>query len=521
MCKRSYEPTIDPVWRGNTLRQAEPWIRKCLKYDPVCRQRGHGKGLPTRVIDVGPSDGSQDPFIYIPEQPILAEEDKGNENGPSEDWIWWQAFIKGKGVSYGKTRYVSLSYCWGKTQNLVTTLENIESLKSCIPWSDIPQTVRGAISITRGLGIRYLWVDALCIIQDSPEDWDKESVKMANVYGGAFLTLSAAHGADVNEGLPRRVATEKHRFPLQNDHLYSRAWALQERMLSTRVLIFGSDQIYWECHHTQEGEDGKKLPATMSYRLPQNPSRKDWNRIVQDYTSRCLTNEMDKLPAVSGLAEVYRQATNHTYMAGLWRETLLKNLLWKQHWLLYGNKVEPGIPSRWRAPSWSWASIDGNVRMIEFPKDEGVENSTIVGTHMDVALNLSGSPRGHWICLSGPLLEGDIKADKIFFIGGGYCALWIDIPEDTSGGPQRSDVGPSTDWQYEAPEQKSVWCLLIVTTKYNGYYEGHGLVLAKSDVVGESVFRRVGYFITVGTKGESPSWKTQFEECKASTIFLI
>ena len=106
--------------------------------------------------------------------------------------------------------------------------------------------MRGANSITRGLGIRYLWVDTLCIIQDSEEDWEAELGKMADVYGGAFLTLSAAYGADVHAGLPRPLDIEKRKLPLQNDPLYSRAWALQERMLSPRILIFGSDQMYWK-----------------------------------------------------------------------------------------------------------------------------------------------------------------------------------------------------------------------------------------------------------------------------------
>ncbi|KAH7333321.1 heterokaryon incompatibility protein-domain-containing protein, partial [Rhexocercosporidium sp. MPI-PUGE-AT-0058] len=317
----------------NTLRQAELWIRKCLKHHKECRDHGHGIGLPTRVIDVGPSDGSKDPRLYIPAKSTA---------GPSAEF-----------------RYVSLSYCWGEKQNFVTTLENLESLKAGIPWDSLPQTMKGAISITRGLGIRYLWIDALCIVQDSLEDWTNESVKMADVYGGAFLTLSAAHGASVHDGLPRLPGTEKHRFPLQKDPLYSRAWALQERILSTRILIFGSDQMYWECHCSREGEDGKTLPKTISYRLPLKPTLQDWNFVVMDYSSRCLTNETDKLPALSGLADVFHRATNYTYIAGLWRETLLKDLLWKQQWMLYGNQVEPGLPSQYRAPSWSWASIDG------------------------------------------------------------------------------------------------------------------------------------------------------------------
>jgi hypothetical protein len=144
-------------------------------------------------------------------------------------------------------RYVALTYCWGKTQNFITTLENLEGLKERIPWEKLPQTIKDAITVTRRLGIRYFWVDALCIIQDSPEDWEAESMRMADVYGGAFLTISAASGPDVHHGLTRQTVGSKPEYPLQSDPLYSRAWALQERILSPRILIFGSDQIYWEC----------------------------------------------------------------------------------------------------------------------------------------------------------------------------------------------------------------------------------------------------------------------------------
>ncbi|KAG4412775.1 hypothetical protein IFR04_014090 [Cadophora malorum] len=119
---------------------------------------------------------------------------------------------------------------------------------------------------------------------------------MADVYGGAFLTLSVAYGADVHAGLPRPLDIEKRKLPLQNDPLYSRAWALQERMLSPRILIFGSDQMYWKCHQTQQSSLGTKLPKVISYRLPSSPTPTDWHIIVSDYSSRNLTHETTNSP---------------------------------------------------------------------------------------------------------------------------------------------------------------------------------------------------------------------------------
>jgi len=513
------EPGIDPVWRENTLRQVGPWLRECLKHHKDCRYRGYGKGLPTRVIDVGPPDGSRDPFLFVPERPVATKQDQMQKFNQSHDRESWQHFRKEEGAA-AEVRYLALSYCWGNKQNFVTKLGNLDSLKESIPWREIPQTVRDAISITRGLGIRYLWIDALCIVQDSPEDWSAESVKMAEVYGGAFLTLSAAHGADVHDGLLRQADPGKHKFPLQEDPLYSRAWGLQERMLSSRILIFGSDQMYWECHQKQEGEDGQKLSKIISYRMPSKPLYKDWHMIVQDYSSRCLTYETDKLPAISGLAEVYREATNYTYIAGLWRETLLRDLLWKQQWLLYGNQVITCAPFQYRAPSWSWASIDGNVNYLSFRTEKPfLERTQVMGTCIDATPSVDGAPVGDWICLRGPLLGGKIKKDKLWFRGGGCCVPWPDVEETEE---ESSWDGSAQNIPKEIPDKNNVWSLLIGTMASNdGYVEGYGLVLVQCDDVGDNVFRRVGFFITVVPKGEKPLWKSRFEECEDSVIFII
>ncbi|KUJ13921.1 HET-domain-containing protein, partial [Mollisia scopiformis] len=291
----------------------------CLESHTRCSSQPANK-LPVRVIDVGPSDGSKDPY--------LLEED---------------------------LKYTTLSYCWGQCQTFVTTLENIEAMKKMIPWDKLPRTIQDAILITRGLGIQYIWIDALCIIQDSPSDWAAESVKMAEIYGGAFVTISAALGPDVHYGLTKCQVSQGlqvPRFELQKNPLYSRAWSLQERMLSPRVLIFGIEGLYWECY--QHGNSSR-----IMYRLPENPSPQDWHIIVEDYTCRNLTNERDKLPALAGLAKLYGQMNLQDYICGLWKQTLILDLMWAQHWVLLGNPAIINPPTIYRAPSWSWASVNG------------------------------------------------------------------------------------------------------------------------------------------------------------------
>ncbi|KAH8672693.1 heterokaryon incompatibility protein-domain-containing protein, partial [Tricladium varicosporioides] len=262
--------------------------------------------------------------------------------------------------------YVALSYRWGQTANITTTVENIAARRAGIPWDTIPHTIQDAITITRRLGIQYLWVDALCIIQGSL-DWEVESPKMAQVYGGAFLTISAALAPDSSHGILSRTGRAvlqplaSSNYPLQNDPLYSRAWALQERFLSPRLLIFGSDQLYWECAERQVGKNGKKIGKIVSWRMPSRISSAElihWHAIVRDYTGRLLTVEADKLPAIAGIATLLCQVTGDQYLAGMWRKQIIGDLLWRQMYVGHGHQAPLGVPLEYRAPSWSWASLD-------------------------------------------------------------------------------------------------------------------------------------------------------------------
>lgn len=142
------------------------------------------------------------------------------------------------------------------------------------------------------------------------------------------------------------------RFPPQNNPLYSRAWALQERILSQRVLIFGSDQLYWDCRTVQDGQDGEEARRLLSSRInAAEMTPHDWHIIVEEYTGRMLTEESDKLPALGGLAAIYRFATQDQYLFGLWRGSLATGLLWFQRQLWYGHRAPRGVPKQYRAPS--------------------------------------------------------------------------------------------------------------------------------------------------------------------------
>jgi len=217
------------------------WIRECTEKHPDCKHEDESL-LPSRVIDVGTSDGHETPRLRP------CSEERGH--------------------------YVTLSHCWGLSNPTRTTAACYQNYLEGISLASLPRTYRDAIAVTRGLGIRYLWIDSLCIIQDSTEDWEKECIKMPQIYQNSTVTIAgpAASGCEsgfldrqsktpflelpiggnigsvrVHYGGQQSLAESWLIFPEPDSPLSKRAWILQERLLSRRVLYFGSRQMYWEC----------------------------------------------------------------------------------------------------------------------------------------------------------------------------------------------------------------------------------------------------------------------------------
>jgi hypothetical protein len=170
-----------------------------------------------------------------------------------------------------------LSHCWGQGTSFTTTTTNILDREKGIPFADFPATFRDAITISRRLGIEHLWIDSLCIIQDSASDWLEQSGQMKQVYSNATVTLVAEASEDSHSGIftsanagraktihiPFHDGTGNYRGSLYSQKyaesvhpiycyapgpLNSRAWALQEDVLSQRILRYASDQLFWSCH---------------------------------------------------------------------------------------------------------------------------------------------------------------------------------------------------------------------------------------------------------------------------------
>lgn len=300
-----------------------------------------------------------------------------------------------------KAQYVALSHCWGGAVSTTLTTETLTLFKSALPYSSLSANFRDAIKITKELGIQYLWIDSLCILQDSKPDWEHESKKMGTVYRYATVTISAQTSPRSSHGILKRNLTSSSPlgsaplkvFPKDMDGaevfverqdpkeetlrllqigspLSRRGWVLQETVLSPRVLYYGDKNIFWRCHKGVESVDG--LPAgnrTHSTDVSEisavfhddngSASRfeadniawvfKEYYKLVVQYSRRQLSVDSDKLPAFSGLSQLLEPTIDSAYLAGLWSRDINHGLLW-HHQIGSCKHVQP-----YRAPSWSWA----------------------------------------------------------------------------------------------------------------------------------------------------------------------
>jgi hypothetical protein len=306
--------------------------------------------------------------------------------------------------------YVALSYCWGNMQNLSqserseveqgkTLLANLDRRRRPFPTSDLPSTVRDALHIVRAMGIRYAWIDTLCIIQDKPEG----VATMHKVYSNALFTLcSCATTRATAKLLDQRAAWTQVTEPCRLGGLWlttpdmslnelrlrsplaERAWTLQEERLSPRMLYVSSNRVHWSCARGHEMEmqptHGRKAISMQrplyaaSDRNTQMPLAQEfllacytgtsnlhayWADIVTSYALRSMSNPSDRLTALSGLAAKYISASNQDeYLAGLWANSLPEGLAWrvKEITEIESDEAEDKIVlSPW--PSWSWAVL--------------------------------------------------------------------------------------------------------------------------------------------------------------------
>ncbi|KAK0671445.1 heterokaryon incompatibility protein-domain-containing protein [Cercophora samala] len=306
----------------------------------------------------------------------------------------------------GDVEYIALSYCWGSEGLFKTTQDNVDELKEGFDLDALPQTLRDAVEVTRQLGMEYIWIDAICIIQDNPADWEREAGRMAEVYGNARVTLAALSASTVTEGFlhlkrspavmtqelidgyggtsllvaKEGVRTGLHPQRLDRDSpwpavggfdhyldpVQTRGWCFQEEVLSRRFIGYSSREVQWMCKSSMGCQCGPRDPdsGTSLRPRPQTLTMHDdpfgfWAEMISSYSRRALTYQKDKLPAISGLARLVQQATSADYIAGVWVQDLARSL----NWVARNVKDVWACPSTYRAPSFSWASLDSPVSM--------------------------------------------------------------------------------------------------------------------------------------------------------------
>ncbi|KAK0708524.1 heterokaryon incompatibility protein-domain-containing protein [Lasiosphaeris hirsuta] len=455
----AYSLDIIPDARSDeAFSRVSQWLGDCLSHHDNCSASTKEHFMPTRLLGLG----------------LVAEEGRA-------------LLLATSGLE--PDRYACLSYCWGSDlEGVVTTVaaNRATHQTSGIPVAALPRTVQDAVLVCLKLGIRYLWVDALCIVQDDAEDWARESVRMCDIYGSSHITIAAHGAASCKDGFlgeqgygrrswqrafPTRYGSA---FPDANpakmllrvgqeasvtSPLSTRGWTLQECILPRRIIHYTAQELVWECnsqHFCECGHiEGLRRGGPLVMEKTQvrqveiardgqrvarmrTPAVDSWMQLVERYTDRRLTYVSDRLVAVAGLAQWIREQSGEgmdpeMYLAGVFRPSLPRHLLWmvkawKTPRLPNQPDVAPPRPVPPRAPSWSWASVDSH---IEYTGEAfGDSEETYVRVHHDKSFCVP-VPGGPAHALRGELvLEGPTVPVKLVTVESPRIA-WGDQRNDS------------------------------------------------------------------------------------------
>ncbi|KAL7937009.1 heterokaryon incompatibility domain-containing protein [Trichoderma chlorosporum] len=354
---------------------ARSWLHQCRSHHPACLINKVPE-LPTRVVDIGPPDAEYLPRVFV-------------SNGAKAD-------------------YIALSHCWGGRIESVLTTKTYSDYQTALPISEIAANFTDSFRIARELGIQYIWIDSLCIVQDSKEDWKIESSKMGAVYRNATLTVSAFVSAKStvgilnNKEMPFPEAPKSANLRIYRDTsntkevevdwksqdeesfvrlmykcaLSLRGWTLQEYILSPRNLLYGARQIYWRCPSMMISADdtpeGLQFPERNFQNVSQviytdilaasSENKVDTRAVLEEYyglaelySARQLTYGSDKLAAFSGIAQMIYPSIGGQYFAGLWTADFKHGLLWFSDVSFCRHVETHGVPS------WSWMVTDAPI----------------------------------------------------------------------------------------------------------------------------------------------------------------
>ncbi|TGO82361.1 hypothetical protein BPOR_0850g00020 [Botrytis porri] len=347
----SFVSVASSTGSDGSLNLSKQWLQNCDENHVSCSRNAttYPYFLPTRLVDIGI------------EEPAITPRLRLRKDIPPD------------------SVYFTLSHCWA--------------------FKYLPGRIMGSPE----LGGRYIWIDSLCIVQDSETDWLVESASMCDVYSNSYCNICATAASDGSEGMFRDrepLQVQQGWFQTASDNenhcvidvfawekevekgfLSSRAWVFQERLLSRRNLHFGSRQLFWECidHEASEtlprgipelvikGSGVKPRVKVLFNGIDKYKSNRYsesvqiWEEIVTLYMKSNLTFKTDRLVAIGGMASAASQTIAGKYLAGVWEKHLLHGILWKA--LNYPSNLSkftqaPLEVQDFTAPSWSWASFD-------------------------------------------------------------------------------------------------------------------------------------------------------------------
>lgn len=367
-----WPPLDDRTSSLRSLDQACGWLTSCCVQHPSCSALSKSEQwLPTRLIDIG-SEGDDS----------------------------WKLRVVAEDGLHTPAPYIALSYRWGAEPSIMLLKSNMDEFRRGQYITDFPQTFQDLVTVARHFSVRYVWIDALCIIQDSSQDWVSESATMRYVYANSLCTIAASASSSPEGGLFRSRQPEQARPAVVKiafgdkapedfyiwdseywlshfgrSELHSRGWTFQERFLSPRVLSFGHDQIMWECmtDHKCEGfpggvpshESEKSYYPLSKLRAPRQDDQRPlfsertfqtWISLAEGYSKCSLTKPTDKLVAFAGIAKLFQENTGDEYVAGLWKSRLVQMLDWTV------TTPGPGAVD-YLAPSWSWAPVQSSIKI--------------------------------------------------------------------------------------------------------------------------------------------------------------
>lgn len=392
----SQRPLFSRGSAEKTIARLRAWLEGCRSQDSESRAAEQGTPLPTRVLDLG-ENSCHDADVLGTDLRLIE--------------------------THGRVgTYIALSYCWGGYTGFRTLRSNYRQRLGGIAFKELPPVFAQAVHLTRALNIRYLWIDALCIVQDDKEDWTREAVRLSDIYWHTVCRFAVTSSKSPLEGFfpPKRMtnsvpvphikygsskdSASPHstlyitlpRFytdDVDKGHLNTRGWVLQERLLAPRTIHFTRNHIYCENETDICGEDWVRrsltwlscidkvshhsqidlFPHRNSFPVPPKEEHhivyQPWLKISEMF-SRCqLTYDTDRLAAMVGLItrkqmDEYRGIKN---LLGLWEHDLHIELAWVASTRDSTSGRFEGLKflQHLALPSWTWMAYEGPISFVE------------------------------------------------------------------------------------------------------------------------------------------------------------